>query len=203
MTATHTDGKPMVHCETADDWRAWLAANHMTSQGVWLVVWKKHTARPTIDYPETVDEALCYGWVDSRPNKLDEDRAMRWFTPRNPTSPWSRINKAKIAALANAGRLEPAGEALVAIAKTNGAWTVYDEIEDLVIPPDLTASLANDSEAEHHFAKFPDSSKKSILWWIKTAKTNTTRAKRIATTVERAAENRMANHPSGRDAGPQ
>ncbi len=202
-TGTHTDGNPMVHCETPDDWRKWLGENHESASGVWLVVWKKHTGRPTIDYPETVDEALAHGWVDSRPNKLDDDRAMRWFTPRNPTSPWSRINKAKVQRLTDEGRMTPAGDSLVEAAKANGAWTVYDEIEDLHIPGDLDAALAGNPTAADHFERFPDSSKKNILWWIKSAKTDTTRQRRIDQTVELATENRMANHPKGRDAGPQ
>ncbi|MEM8618946.1 MAG: YdeI/OmpD-associated family protein [Actinomycetota bacterium] len=202
IESTHHDGRPTVHCETAAEWRRWLRGHHTTSDGVWLIVWKQHTQRPTIPYPDTVDEALCFGWIDSRPNKLDDDRAMRWFSPRKPTSPWSRINKNKIAHLDAAGRLQPAGHALVATAKANGAWTIYDEIEDLVIPDDLRQRLDAAPIAADHFSRFPDSSKKSILWWLKSAKTVPTRAKRLDTIVDRAGENRMANHPKGRDAGP-
>ena len=203
MTETHRDGKPMFHAESLDQWRDWLEHNHDTSGGVWLVVWKKHTGNPVLEYPDTVDEALAYGWVDSRPNRLDDERAMRWFCPRNPVSPWSRINKARIARLIEQGRLTPAGQALVDAAKVNGAWTVYDEIEDLVIPDDLAAALQADSTAQANFARFSASAKKNILWWIKSAKTAPTRTRRIGTTVERAAENRMANHPKGRDQGPR
>jgi uncharacterized protein YdeI (YjbR/CyaY-like superfamily) len=203
MGDQHADGKPIFHAETLAQWRDWLAANHASEKGVWLVVWKKATGRPTLDYPDTVDEALAYGWIDSRPNTLDDERAMRWFTPRNPTSPWSRINKAKIAALTVEGRLAPAGQALVETAKANGAWEVYDEIEDLVIPADLATALAADALAAANFMRFPDSSKKNILWWIKSAKADATRTTRIASAIALAAENRMANHPKGRDAGPK
>lgn len=193
----------MFHAESLAEWHNWLVEHHESETGVWLVVWKKHTGKPTLDYPDTVDEALAFGWVDSRPNKLDDERAMRWFTPRNPTSPWSRINKGKVAALEKEGRMMPAGRALVAAAKANGSWTIYDEIEDLVIPPDLQAALDAAPVAAGHFERFPPSSRKNILWWVKSAKTEATRSKRVATVIARAEENRMANHPQGRDAGPK
>lgn len=203
MTELHRDGKPMFHAESLRQWRDWLRQNHDASSGVWLVVWKKHIGKPALEYSDTVDEALAYGWIDSRPNRLDDQRAMRWFCPRNPTSPWSRINKAKIARLIEERRLQPAGQALVDAARANGAWTVGDEIEDLVIPDDLAAALAVNPAADANFTRFSASAKKNILWWIKSAKTAPTRNRRINTTVERAAQNRMANHPKGRDHGPR
>ncbi|MDE2868597.1 MAG: YdeI/OmpD-associated family protein [Chloroflexota bacterium] len=203
MAELHRDGKPMFHAESLGQWRDWLHRNHDVSSGVWLVVWKKHSGKPALAYSDTVDEALAYGWIDSRTNRLDDERATRWFCPRNPTSPWSRINRAKIARLVEEGRLQPAGQALVDAARANGAWTISNEIEDLVIPEDLAEALQSNPSAEAHFARFPASAKKIILWWIKSAKTAPTRARRIATTVERAAENRMANHPRGRDQGPR
>ena len=201
VIGTHSsDGRPMVLVETRAEWRAWLEENH-GSTGAWLVSWKKATGRPFIPYPETVDEALCFGWVDSRPNRLDEERAMRLFTPRKPKSPWSRLNKEKVARLSTQGLMAPAGMRMVATAQANGSWTVYDEIEDLVIPPDLAAALAEDRAAQWFFERFAESSKKAILWWIKAAKRPETRAARIAETVRAAAQNRMADHFAGRDAG--
>ena len=186
----------MVLVETRGEWRAWLERNH-ESKGAWLVSWKKATGRPFIPYPETVDEALCFGWIDSRPNKLDDERAMRLFTPRKPKSPWSRLNKQKVARLSAQGLMAPAGMRMVETAKANGSWTVADEIEDVVIPPDLVAALGEDEPAREFFERFPESSKKAILWWIKTAKRPETRAGRIAETVSAAAQNRMANHFAG------
>ena len=203
MTEIHRDGKPMFHAESVGQWRAWLHRNHNASRGVWLVVWKKHTGKPALEYSDTVDEALAYGWIDSRTNRLDDERATRWFCPRNPTSPWSRINRAKIARLVDEGRLQPAGQALVDAARANGAWTIGDEIEDLVIPDDLAVALQSNPLAEAHFTRFPASAKKNILWWIKSARTTPTRTRRVSTTVDRAADNRMANHPRGRDEGPR
>lgn len=196
------DGKPLLLVETQDEWRMWLEGNHEESSGVWFVSWKKATGKPFIPFTDAVDEALCFGWVDSKINKLDKDRAMRLFTPRNPKSPWSRINKEKVARLVNEGRMTASGMRLVEGAKADGSWNIYDEIENLVTPPDLVSALAKDSAAEGFFANFPDSSKKNILWWIKSARRPETRAARIAKMVAMAAENRMANHPTGRDKGP-
>ena len=207
MTAeigTHpSDGRTLLHMETREEWRAWLERNHGDADGVWLVSWKKATGKPFVPYPDTVDEALCFGWIDSRPNRLDEQRAMRLFTPRNPRSPWSRINKEKIARLVEEGRMTEAGMRLVEAARENGSWTVGDEIEDLVIPPDLASALAGNAAAKAFFDSFPSSSKKNILWWLKSARRPETRAQRVSKTVVLAAENRMANHPKGRDQGPR
>ncbi len=201
---THpSDGRLLLHAETQAEWRAWLEQNHQRADGVWLVSWKKATGKPFIPYSHTVDEALCFGWIDSRPNRVDDERAMRLFTPRRPKSLWSRINRAKVARLTAQGRMAPAGMQMVETAKANGWWTVGDEIEDLVIPPDLGSALAANETASDCFERFAASAKKSILWWIKSARKPETRAKRIAQTVELAAENRMANHPKGRDQGPK
>ena len=197
------DGRLLLHAETREEWRGWLEQNHRDSDGVWLVSWKTAAGKSFVPYTDSVDEALCFGWVDSRPNKLDEDRAMRLFTPRNPRSPWSRINKEKVARLQRQGLMAEAGIRLVEAAKADGSWTIYDEIEDLVIPPDLKAALAENETAAAFFLNFPDSSKKNILWWIKSARKSETRVARVAQAVELAAENRMANHPKGRDQGPK
>ena len=158
---------------------------------------KKATGRPFIPYPETVDEALCFGWIDSRPNKLDDERAMRLFTPRKPKSPWSPLNKQKVARLSAQGLMASAGERMVETAQANSSRTVADEVYGVVIPPDLAAALAEDEAAHGFFERFPKSSKKAILWWIKTAKRPETRAVRISGTVSAAAQNRMADHFAG------
>ena len=126
--------------------------------------WKKAAGRPFVSYTDSVDEALCFGWVDSRPNRLDERRAMKLFTPRNPKSPWSRINKGKATRLMEGDRMAAAGIRSMEEAKANGASTVYDEIEDLTIRPDLASALANNERAGAFFEDFPDSLKKNTLW---------------------------------------
>lgn len=197
-----SDGRPLLLVETRHEWRTWLDQNHGSSPGIWLVSWKKATGNPYVPYGDTVDEALCYGWIDSRVNTLDDQRAMRLFTRRNPKSPWSRINKEKALRLMQEGRMMEPGARMVAAAQSNGAWTVYDEIEALVIPPDLAAALSDNETAQTCFDNFPPSSKKNILWWIKSARKPETRTARVAKTAELAAQNRMANHPMGRDRGP-
>ena len=194
------DERPLVHLKAG--WRSWLERNRGESSGAWLVSWKKTSGKPFVPYREAVDEALCFGWVDSRPNRLDEQRAMRLFTPRNPASPWSRLNKEKVARPTAQRLMAPAGMRPVQAAKANGAWSIYDDVEELVVPPDLAAALAANEAAKTFFRGFPASSSKNILWWIKSARRSGTRAARVARTVELAAENRMANHPTGRDREP-
>ena len=196
-----SDGRPLLQVETQEEWRTWLVQNHGDAAGVWLVSWEKATGKPFVPYTDAVDEALCFGWIDSRVNALDDERSIRLFTRRNPKSPWSRINKDKVARLMKQGLMAEAGASAVVVAQSNGSWTVYDEIEDLVIPSDLASALADNQTASACFENFPASSRKNILWWIKSARKPETRAARVSKTVELAAENRMANHPAVRDRG--
>ena len=197
------DGRPMLLVESREEWRGWLESNHDSSKGVWLVLWKKGSGGSKVPYPVTVDEALCFGWVDSRTNALDSERSMYLFTPRNPKSGWSRLNKEKVARMVEEGRMAGPGMAVVEAAKANGAWHVYDEIEDLIVPEDLAGAFAGNEAARKHYAGFRNSSKKIILWWIKSARKPETRAARIAETVRLAADNLMAGHPKGRNQGPE
>ncbi|MEZ4883330.1 MAG: YdeI/OmpD-associated family protein [Chitinophagales bacterium] len=175
-------------------WRKWLAENHQTEKGVWLIYYKVHTNQPTVPYNEAVEEALCFGWIDSKPNKLDDDRYMQMFTPRKPKSVWSRLNKIRVAALIKEDKMMDKGLKAIEVAKKNGHWTIYDEIENLVIPEDLSNALSENLVAQQFFEKFSDSSKKNILWWIKSAKQAATRQRRIEKTVALAAVNKKANH---------
>jgi uncharacterized protein YdeI (YjbR/CyaY-like superfamily) len=134
--------REQVHLETREAWRHWLAVHHGDSPGVWLVSWKKHTGRPAIGYAPSVEEALCFGWVDSQGRAIDADRSALQFTPRNPRSRWSRPNKQRVERLLAAGLMMPAGLAVIEQAKANGGWTALDDVEDLVVPPDLAAAFA-------------------------------------------------------------
>ena len=191
-----------ITIESTADLRKWLAAHHATSSSVWLVRYRKHTGDRHVSWSELVDELLCYGWVDSLPRKLDDERTMIRISPRNPKSNWSGINKDKVARLRREGRMTPAGEALVEQAQANGCWTFLEDVEQLIVPPDLAEALDATGKAAYYYDRFPDSSKRGILEWIKTAKTAATRDKRIRETAEKAARNVKANHPKGRDAGP-
>lgn len=189
---------PQIQVESRAEWRTWLTENHTQSEGIWLVTFKKHVPAKYVSYDDIVEEALCFGWIDSLPRKLDADRTMLYICPRRTGSPWSRLNKTRIAKLLAAGLMTPAGQAQIDAAKADGTWSIYDEVEDLIIPPDLEAVLAADPQAEQNFNAFNASSKKGILWWIKSAKRANTRQKRIAETARLAAQNLRANFPEAR-----
>jgi uncharacterized protein YdeI (YjbR/CyaY-like superfamily) len=182
-----------VHPLTRAEWREWLAANHARTVGVWLISYKKATGKPRFDYEEGVEEALCFGWIDSKGAKLDTERSMLWYAPRKPRTGWSKPNKERVERLLAAGLMTPAGLAKVEAAKQDGSWSSLDAVEALVIPPDLQTALANHPPAEEHFAAFPRSTKRAILECIANAKRAETRAARIDETARLAAQNVRAN----------
>jgi len=182
-----------IHPKTRVEWRKWLELNHTRAEGVWLISYKKATGKPRFEYDEAVEEALCFGWIDSKPNKLDDERSMLWFAPRKAGTGWSKINKARAEKMIATGRMSPAGRAKIEAAKRDGSWSALDTIETLEIPPDLAAALSANPIAQQHFGAFPRSVKRAILEWIANAKKPETRAKRIEETVRLAAENIRAN----------
>ncbi len=182
-----------VHPRTRDAWRRWLEQHHDTSRGVWLISFKKATGMPRVEYDIAVEDALCFGWVDSKPRKLDDERTMLWFSPRKVGSGWSGPNKSRVARAIADGLMTAAGLARIAQAKRDGSWSKLDAIETLALPADLTAALAAHPPAEANFSTFPRSAKRGILEWISTAKTDGTRAKRITETATLAARNERAN----------
>jgi len=179
--------------ETLPEWRAWLAVNHLGSKGVWLVMWKAGTGRPRIGYEEAVEEALAFGWVDSKSAALDEERTMLWFTPRKASSPWSLTNKERIARLEASGRIADAGRGAVRAAKANGMWTILDDAQHLIVPDDLAVELDAQPRAQAHWEGFTASARRSVLEWIVLARKPATRQKRIAETVRKAALGEVAN----------
>jgi uncharacterized protein YdeI (YjbR/CyaY-like superfamily) len=184
-----------VQCLTRAEWRAWLAANHATGTGVWLVTFKKASGRPYLPYDETVEEALCFGWVDSRPGKLDAERTMLYFSPRKAKSGWAKPNKIRVEKLIAAGLMTPAGQAAIDAAKKNGAWALLDAVEAMVCPPDLAKALKANPTAKKNFDAFPPSVRKAIFQWVTLAKKPETRAKRVEETVRLAERNVRANQP--------
>ncbi len=188
-TDTYAQAQPASRAE----WRQWLAEHHASAPGVWLVYFKKASGQPSVTYAEAVEEALCFGWIDSHPRKLDAERTQLLFTPRRPKSGWSKVNKERLARLEPAGQLMPAGLAAIARAKQNGAWESLDAAEAGTVPDDLAAALATDATAARHFAAFSPSARKSILMWVMSAKQPETRARRVAETVRMAVLNKRAN----------
>jgi uncharacterized protein YdeI (YjbR/CyaY-like superfamily) len=189
---THRD-RDQFHAETLPEWRAWLAVNHLSSKGVWLVSWKAFTRRPRISYEESVEEALAFGWIDSKNATLDEERTMQWFSQRKANSPWSLTNKERIARLEASGRIADAGRGAVRAAQANGMWTLLDDAQNLIVPDDLAAALAAVPGAREHWDAFSPSARRSLLEWIVLARRPATRDSRIAQTAQRAALGEQAN----------
>jgi uncharacterized protein YdeI (YjbR/CyaY-like superfamily) len=182
-----------IHPKSRAEWRAWLAQNQAKTEGVWLISYKKATGKSRLDYNEAVEEALCFGWIDSKPNKLDEERSMLWFAPRKAGSGWSRLNKERVERMMAAGLMTPAGLEKIEAAKQDGSWQILDAVEALEIPPDLETAFAAYPSARQHFEAFPRSVKRGILEWISSAKRPQTRAKRIEETARLAEQNIRAN----------
>lgn len=183
---------PRVEVKSRAQWRRWLAANHAKSGPIWLVRWKKGKG-PHVPWSDVVDEALCFGWIDSLPRKLDDERSMLLLAPRKPKSAWSKINKDKAAKLIASGLMMPPGRAAIETAKRNGSWVKLDGVDTLKPPADLAAALAARMGAAVHFDAFPPSVKRGILEWVAQAKRPETRARRIEETARLAAENKRAN----------
>lgn len=175
------------------EWRQWLQENQGREKGIWLVTYKKSSGKPRVEYDEAVEEALCFGWVDSKANKLDEERSMLWFAPRKARTGWSKPNKERIEKMLAAGLMAPAGLEKVEAAKQDGSWSKLDGVEALEIPADLRLALDSNPPAAANWEAFPRSTKRGILEWIVQAKRPETRAKRVEETARLAAQNLRAN----------
>lgn len=190
---TVRDTLPAFYPRTRAEWRQWLTDHHATAPGIWLVLYNKASGAPTVAYADAVEEALCFGWIDSVSGKLTDGARRQLFTPRKPRSGWARTNKLRVEKLQAAGLLMPAGLRSIEIAKANGAWESLDAVEAMVIPPDLRAALDANPVAADYFGRFSPSPTKIILQWIASAKRPETRARRITETVRLAAQNIKAN----------
>ena len=175
--------------KSRQEWREWLQDNHDKKQSVWLIYYKKKSNIPTVIYSEAVDEALCFGWIDSKSKPIDEHKFMQFFSRRKPNRVWSRVNKEKIERLTNEGLMTKAGYEIIEIAKQNGSWTILDEAEALIIPDDLDKELQKRKNAKEYFLSLSRSDKRNILQWLVLAKRQETREKRIAEIVELADKN--------------
>ena len=175
-------------------WRRWLEKNHKKENSIWLIIYKKSSQTKSVYYNEAVEEALCFGWIDSKPNKRNEDSFYQFFAKRNPKSNWSLINKNKVEKLIKVGLMTDAGLQTIEAAKQNGTWTALNEVDNSIMPDDLKKVFDKNKTALKNFDAFPRSSKKIILEWIHNAKKEETRKKRIEETVSLAAKNIRANH---------
>ncbi len=175
-------------------WRKWLEKNHLSKQAVWLVFYNKKSKIKSITWSEAVDIALCYGWIDSKKVKIDEETAHQFFSKRKPKSTWSKINKEKVDKLIKQGLMTEAGLKSIETAKENGSWIILDEVEELIIPADLETAFAHKPNAKEFFLSLSKSVKKIILSWLVFAKTTETRQKRIAEIIESAEQNLKPKH---------
>lgn len=174
-------------------WRVWLQKNHTKANHVWLILYKKESNKPTLTYAEVVEEALCFGWIDSKPNKRDDESYFLFIAPRKPKSVWSALNKTRIEKLLKENKITTAGLQKIAAAKKDGSWFALDKVDALEMPPALKKAFAKNKMALKNFEAFPASTKKAIYQWMQGAKTEITLNKRVEETVAQAAQNIRAN----------
>lgn len=180
--------------ESRAAWRKWLEKNHLSKQSVWVVFYAKKSARKSITWSEAVDEALCFGWIDSKKIKIDEETSHQFFSKRKANSTWSKINKLKVEKLIESEQMSAAGYESIKLAQENGSWTILDEVEALLIPNDLEEAWSASPDAKDYFMSLSKSARKAILQWLTLAKRPETRQNRIAEVVERAEQKLKPKH---------
>jgi uncharacterized protein YdeI (YjbR/CyaY-like superfamily) len=175
------DGLPKIPFASAAEWEEWLAANHTVSDGVWIKMAKKDADIQSVRYPEVLESALCYGWIDGQREALDERYFLQRFTPRRPRSKWSRINREKAERLIAEGRMHSAGLAEVRRAEADGRWEVaYEGQKRSTVPDDLRRELDARPQAKAFFAELSSQNRYAILYRLQDAKRPETRARRLA-----------------------
>jgi len=187
------EGIKTTSAKSASVWRKWLEKNHIKEKSVFLIIYRKKCEVPSVYYSEAVDEALCFGWIDSVPKKRDAISYYLLFSKRNPKSNWSRVNQIKVERLFKEDKITEAGQKMIDLAKATGTWTALDHVYDLKVPEDLLDRLAKNKKALKHFEAFSPSSKRGILEWIHSTKRPETRQKRLKEIVRLAAQNIKAN----------
>jgi len=187
------NGIATFYAASRQDWRNWLEKNAENEISVWLIIHKKASPHPSIYYPEAVDEALCFGWIDSKANTRDEFTYYQFFSKRKPKSNWSKVNKIKVAQLIELGLMRPLGLKMIEHAKSIGTWDAINEVEEIRVPDEMQKLFDQQPIAFQHWNLFSRSVKRGNLEWILNAKRPETRTKRIVETVSLAAENKKAN----------
>lgn len=180
-----------IHMTSRHDWRAWLEENHDTKNEIWLIFYKKHTGKPNISYDEAVEEALCFGWIDSIIKKIDDDKFVRKFTPRKPGSKWSESNKKRASRMINEGKMTEAGMVLVSQAKEKGIWQKKSRPKrHFTIPLYVETALKSNEKALENFNKLAKSYKKQYIGWVDSAKREETRKRRLAEVINLLEKNK-------------
>lgn len=161
------------------DWQKWLERNYRSKQFVWLVLYNKKSEKESINWSDAVDVALCFGWIDSKKQTIDEYSYRQFYSKRKSNSTWSKINKEKVQQLIDNKQMMPAGYECIEKAKQNGSWTLLDEVEELIVPKDLDTAFKNENGSKDYFLSLSRSTRKAILQWVVLAKRPETRKKRI------------------------
>ncbi len=182
-----------VSCKNRTALRTWLQQNYRQKESVWLIIHKENSTQGTLSYNDAVEEALCFGWIDSKPNKLDDETYKLLYSPRKNKSVWSKVNKEKIKQLLKDGLMQPAGMEKINAAKKDGSWAALDAVEALQMPAELAGAFKKNKTAQKNFSAFPAGVRKQIFWWIASAKRVETKNKRVAETVALAQKNIRAN----------
>lgn len=173
-----------VYVKTRKEWRDWLDQHHDKSNGIWLVFYKKHTDKPTLEYDGAVEEALCFGWIDSIIKKIDDEKYVRKLTPRKADSRWSELNKKRITKLKKQGLLTEAGIMKVREAKTSGLWDKPDRLQvSLDILKELESALAKNKKARSFFDQLASSYQRQFIGWISAAKRQETKERRLRESI--------------------
>jgi uncharacterized protein YdeI (YjbR/CyaY-like superfamily) len=182
------ESQPETYCPTSrKDWRRWLTKNHKSAVSVWLLLHKKETGKPSIEWSDAVEEALCFGWIDGKRKTAGDGQFMQFFCKRKPNGTWSKINKEKIKQLINNGLMTQAGLDCIEAAKQNGSWTTLDAIEELMIPEDLEKAFKSHKGSMDYFMSLSKSVRKMVLYWVISAKREETRSGRITEVATLAA----------------
>ncbi|MGH8912796.1 MAG: YdeI/OmpD-associated family protein [Acidimicrobiia bacterium] len=182
------NGKDVIMPASRADWRSWLDAHPDRSEGIWVVFRKPTSALEGPSYNDMVEEALCFGWIDSLVRRVDDDRTIQWYSPRRKGGVWARSNKDRIVRLVAQGVMTERGLAIIDAAKSDGSWSQYDDVEAMVVHSDLAAALASEPAARDAYESKSDSHKKQDLWWIYSAKRPETRVNRIIHLTRRLTE---------------
>lgn len=174
-----------LYLTTRDEWRNWLKENHSRESEVWLVYYKPHASKPTLKYDESVEEALCYGWIDSIIKKIDHEKYARKFTPRKDNSCWSESNKKRVKKMISQSRMTKYGMAKIEVAKKSGIWDKPDRSQiSLELPEDMRNALVENKKAKAFFERLAPSYQKQYIAWIQVAKRPDTRTKRVKESIE-------------------
>jgi uncharacterized protein YdeI (YjbR/CyaY-like superfamily) len=191
------NGKEILVPESRSAWRQWLAENGDRPEGLWVVYRKKSSALEGPLYEDLVEEALCFGWIDSQARRLDDERRIQRFSPRRKGGLWSALIKQRVERLIDHGLMTSAGQRVIDSALADGSWSQADDVDALVIPLDLAVAFNSARPARDTYESLPDSTKKQHLWWIQSAKRASTRSTRIDELIGRLSEGGLSGDARG------